>query len=129
MPCHVDVVSNALLDLWMNRETPLLSALAYHLQRFVTAVHVEVPDFQTRDLRATEADLETHRQDCPIAYPKQGVRVWCIPDRSRLLLGKCECRAFPAIDGRPLHFAHRVHGDNPKLREMRKETRQRGEPP
>src|SRR5215211_7478260 len=63
MPCDVEIVLDALHDLWVNRQTPLLAALADDLQRFVSTVHVKVANFQTRDLRASKPDLQAHSKN------------------------------------------------------------------
>jgi hypothetical protein len=57
MSGKVEIVAYALCGLRVNCETPLLAAFAHDLQGIEAAVHVEVPDFQARDLRTAKPDL------------------------------------------------------------------------
>src|SRR5262249_9336515 len=47
---HCQVTSDAPCGLRMNRETPLLATLAYHTERIVPAINMEVTDIQPSDL-------------------------------------------------------------------------------
>jgi hypothetical protein len=87
MSGKIEIITNALCCLRVNGKTPLLAAFADHLQRIEAAIHVEVPDLQAGDLRATKPNLQSDCQNCPVTHTKQCVGIRRIKNRSCLLLG------------------------------------------
>src|SRR5262249_1548321 len=113
----------------VNRKTSLLAAFAHHLQRIKSAVHVEVPDFQARDLRTAEPDLQTNGKNGPVTNAEQGTWIRRVENRAGLLLRKGQRHALTSIDYWSLDIAHRVYLRGPKLHEVRKQTGKRCQAP
>src|SRR5438128_8127726 len=120
MPGKIEIVTNALRCLRVNGQTPLLAAFAHDLQGIESAIHVEVPDFQARDLRAAKPDLQTDGQHGAVTNTKQRTWIWLIKNGPGLRLRKRECHPLSAVHHRPLDVTHGIHVYDIKLHEVRK---------
>src|SRR6266516_4676669 len=70
-----EIITDALSSLRVNGEAPLFATFAHDLQGIKSAVHVEVPDFQARDLRTAKPDLQTDCENSPVTDTKQRARI------------------------------------------------------
>ena len=68
MSSKIEIIADALRGLRVNRQTPLLATFADHLQGFVSAIHMEVSDFQAGDFRAAKSNLQTNRENRSVTH-------------------------------------------------------------
>src|SRR5215510_2100761 len=86
MSCKIEIVTDTLCGLWVNGKALLLAAFAHDLQGIEAAVDMEIPDFEARNLRTPEADLQSNSKHGTVTHTEQRIIRWCIENRSRLFL-------------------------------------------
>jgi len=69
---------------------------------------VQIADRERRDLGAAQPDLQSDRQDRPVAQSGDGLFRWHVEQFARLRFREGEGRTFVAIDRRPFDLADRV---------------------
>src|SRR6266446_9064335 len=105
MPCHREIIADALRRLGVNSQTPLLAAFAHDLQGIEAAVHVEVSDVQSGDLCAAKPDLQTNGQHGPVTNTEQRAGIRLIKNSPSLRLGERQRHPLSAVHDRPLDMA------------------------
>jgi len=90
---------------------------------------VQIADRERRDLGAAQPDLQSDRQDRPVAQSGDRVLRRRVEHLTCLRFREGERRAFVAIDRRPLDLADRVARGMAVPHQVLVERRQRREPP
>ena len=69
---------------------------------------MQIADRERRDLGAAQPDLQSDRQDRPVAQSGDGLFRWHVEQFARLRFREGEGRTFVAIDRRPLDLANGI---------------------
>ncbi len=90
---------------------------------------MQIADRERRDLGAAQPDLQSDRQDRPVAQSGDGLFRWHVEQFARLRFREGEGRTFVAIDRRPLDLTDRVAHRVVVADQMLVERGQRRQPP